>query len=131
MKSHIKKGFRKRNERMLENYRMRFSKFIHMMMFWRHYIISYYRIREERYYEQLYKQKTRRPKKADPQLSARRTTTLGDTLILTNEVKPNKDGNSAIPIEDDFSTININFFTEELFFYLMEVMHATAAMAYT
>lgn len=134
MKSHIKKGYKKKNERMLENYRIRFSKFVHMMMMWRHYILSYYKIREEKYYEAMYG-KTRKKKQAkvDSHSSGPKTFDLWETLQFTEEFSPTKvkEESSAIPQDDDFGTINIAFFTEELYYYLMEVMHATAAMAYT
>lgn len=93
-------------------------------------MVIYYRVREERFYEQLYKQKNQRRVKKQTNDSKKIGMAIDETLVLTDGESARKEGSSAILI-DDFSTINIEFFTEELFYYLMEVMHATAAMAYT
>lgn len=107
-----------------------------MMMIWRHYILIYYKIKEERYYETLYGKPRKRKKTAEEsQTSGLKTLGLGDTLQFTEDpmtlVATTKEKSSALPQEDNFASINIKFFTEELFYYLMEVLHSTAAMAYS
>ena len=108
MKAHIKKGLKKRNERMLENYRLRFHKLFSMINIWKHYIVSYFRIQEELFYRQLYAERNRKNRRMS-------------TLVHS----PN-DGQ-----ENNLEKMNIYFFIEEMFFYMLETMHSTAAMAYT
>ena len=118
---------------MLENYRLRFRKLFSMVNIWRHYIISYFRIQEERYYEQLYKDRSRKRKAKDTLSQAtimQGKVNLSSTLKLDSKEEKQEPSNPT-DNDDEFTKMNIGFFIEEMFFYMLEIMHSTAAMAYT
>ena len=139
MKSHIKKGFRKQNEGAILNYNNRFSKLMNMMLTWRHYIITYYKIKEDRYYEELYAtQKYRRQgqmnskadledEKARESLVAEHTLSLTQSVARLMQERPGVRKNGP----DTFKTINIGFFLEEFYLYMVEVFTTTAGLALT
>ena len=118
---------------MLENYRLRFRKLFSMINIWRHYIISYFRIQEERYYEKLYKDKNKRKRNKESQSQAnviQVEANMSSTIKLDSKEERVEPSNPTQVEEDDLK-INIYFYIEELFFYMLEIMHSTAAMAYT
>ena len=118
---------------MLENYRLRFRKLFSMINIWKHYIVSYFRFQEERYYEKLYKDKNRKPRKHDV---VNQANILQGDLNLTSTIQLDsneqmKEQSTPAEGEDNLSKLNILFFMEEMFLYMLEIMHSTAAMAYT
>lgn len=118
---------------MLENYRLRFRKLFSMINIWRHYIISYFRIQEERYYEKLYKDRQKRHQRKETQSQAvivQGEVNLTSTINLENTDIRLEPSNKTGP-DDDLTKLNICFYIEEMFYYMLEVMHSTAAMAYT
>jgi hypothetical protein len=135
MKAHIKKGMRKKNEQAVENYRHRFRKLYSMINIWKHYVVSYFRIQEDRYYDKLYKKRNRRAKNKLAQehagtMQVKSQLQMDSTLNL--DIKESEEDIVSQPEDkDSLSKLNIHFFIEEMFFYAMEIMHATAAMAYT
>lgn len=136
MKAHIKKGLKKRNERTLEHYRLRFRKLYSMINIWKHYVVLYFRIQEDRYYEKLYKERNRRAKKREAQeqtntMQGQSNKGVDSTLKLDTLWPDQHEMTHQTETTDDLSRLNIHFFIEEMFFYMLEIMHATAAMAYT
>lgn len=139
MKSHIKKGFRKKNEGQITNYNNRFSKLMNLMLTWRHYIILYYRVKEDRYYEALYNtqkyrrqlQKASRQNLEDEQ--ARESLVGEQTLSLTQSVERLMQTRPGVVKTgpDTFNSINIHFFLEEFYLYIVEVFTTTAGLAHT
>ena len=136
MKSQIKKGHKKgkEKEKPQENYRVRFRKLMSYIFTWRHYIVMYFKEREQRFYEKLYKvsNKGRRPKPVE--LSSQNHATISENDLTESLEKgpfPQKESMRTIPVEEDnFHKINISFFMEEFFLYILDSVHSTAALAY-
>ncbi len=135
MKSHIKKGYKPKKQVLLQNYRQRFQKLMSYIVIWRHYILLYYKEREAQFYEKLYEKGDGKSKDASSRMNygmgsgSQTVTNLTDKLTNSKylaQKSPEQEGH-----ENDFDKINIAFFIEEFFLYILEVLHATAGMAYT
>lgn len=143
---------------MLKTYRQRLTKLMMMIMVWRHYILTYYKEREEKFYLNLYKNKRKNIFKSgskggksspvhDQGLPGEGSSCdtnesnfsdqleegpFGLGLSAEKTEKVTKQPVSPEPeIEDTFSKINIHFFIEEYFLYILEILHTIAGMAYT
>lgn len=133
MKSQIKKGYKKKKEKPHENYNVRFNKLIDYIMIWRHYILTYYKEREQRFYEKLYKQSLKGQRVVTKVESNDIGTISQKDLTESLDQGPfdKHPTRIVLPVsEDNFHRINITFFIDEFFLYILEILHSTASLAY-
>lgn len=122
MKSQVKEGYRKKQEKQYEHILPKFGRLVQQLCIWKHYIILYYKEREVRFYDTLYR---------DKPLSRLSHFSNGHPDSFSARLEEESPFGTRQLDQDDFGKINVGFFIEEFFYTLLEVLHTCGALAFT
>lgn len=119
IKASIKKDSRKTRAR-LQNYRIRFKKLFAIINFWKHYIVLYYKELADLFYKD----------KFDHQRIFGKDKTINLNIeAFSKELGSIKEREASREENPDFYKINIKFYMEELFIYILDVLLTSAKSA--
>lgn len=152
MKSQVKKGNDKADERSYDGIRVKFQKLMGLISVWKHYINQYYKEREKRYYDELYRRRAAKSARVgkDATTLDRITDSKDRNLneggfITENDTKFEKSfsemleegpftespkADEKMKVKDEFYRISITFYIEELFIYILEILNVCAGLAF-